>query len=73
MGEKLIIELDGAPQPTGRQAMVNIISTTPAGICLCNTLIIMDSGHPSFKRRGNFRNLRISNSTLRLTVMGLGD
>ena len=40
--EKLIIELDGAPLPTGRQAMVNIIKyrKMKTGI---NTLRVLDS------------------------------
>ena len=35
----------------------------------CNNHIINRPGHPSFKRRGNFYNPFISNSTLSWTVM----
>jgi len=42
MGEKLIIELDGAPLPTGRQAMVNIIEYRKMKIGI-NTLRVLDS------------------------------
>jgi hypothetical protein len=53
-------------------------STTPAGTKFCNRMNIKYSGHPSFKRRGEFAasslllNPRITAYTrpLKLTAMG---
>ena len=47
-------------------------STTPAGISLCNTLIIKVLRPPLLQKEGKFFNLHTSNSTLRLTAWGWG-